>query len=266
MNELEPLGPREIITHAAERGTLSPRSVEILQQSRVLTEIDKALEGSYGVESGSGQVLLVTTMPDDSGSMTFGTKKQDVIRGHNEVLRAMLESPIRDRTLFQTRYLNGHVLNPFRPLEYYVDLTQENYDCRHGTPLYRETIVTLGAVMTKAEELVIEGAANVRTATLIMSDAQATDSTGAELQSEVAAIVRDMRRVGDHIVAGMGFSTGNDQSFHEIFAGMGIDKAFIFTASSREEILDAFGMFGQKALELTIGTGEQRRVFEGNDA
>lgn len=256
MTELEPLGSKELIRHAAGRGTLSRISAEALQKSSVLSQIEEALDESYGVETG-GEVLLVTLMPDDSVSMTEGTsflmtkgtptKQDSVISGHNELLRAFSESSSRDRILLQTRYLNTTVLNPFQPLELCRDLTLENYPCVHGTPLSTQTLVTLGTVLVKTEELLEQGVSSVRSATLIMTDGEA------EVSKEVAAVVTDMRRVGDHIVAGMGISTGNDASFRDVFRSMGIDERFIFDASSREEILRAFRLFMSEALALTTG-------------
>jgi hypothetical protein len=241
-------GSKELIQRAEGRGTLCRISSEALQRRRVVSEIEEALEDSYGIESG-GEVLLVTLMPDDSASMGR-TEQASVISGHNELLRAFRESPSRDRILLQTRYLNKTVLNPFQPLEMCRDLTLENYPCNYGTPLSEQTIVTLGTVMVKTEELLEQEVSSVRSATLIMTDGQADVST------EVAAIVADMRRVGDHIVAGMGISSGNDTSFRQVFRSMGIEERFIFNANSREEILRAFRLFTSGALALTTGFDE----------
>jgi hypothetical protein len=245
---------KELITRAAERGVLSPTSTRALQRYEIVSQIEEALEESYGIES-AGEVLLVTMMPDDSRSMIIGRKYEGVIAGHNDLLRAFRESPARYRTLLQTRYLNGDLLNPFQPLDECTLMTSANYDLEHGTPLYEQTIVTLGTVIAKAEELLEQGAARVRTATLLMTDAETTGSEA--LDVEVASVVADMRKIGDHIVAGMGFPTTRIETFREIFRAMGIDERFIFAAHNRDEILRAFRMFGSKALELTDGTDDQ---------
>jgi hypothetical protein len=262
VTELEPIRTKDLILHAAEREMLSQMSTAALQRPRVVNEIEAALEDSYGIET-AGEVLLITMMPDDSQSMTIARKNVSVIEGHNDLLAAMRNSPIRDRILLQTRYLNKRVLNPFQPLALCENMSLANYACIHGTPLFQQTMVTLGTVIAKTEELVEQGAARVRTATLIMTDAEATDDTANELRAEVASVVADLRRIGDHIVAGMGFSAGDDTFFRKAFSEMGIEDRYIFAAQNRKEILDAFRTFGSRALALTAGEDTQRRVFEG---
>jgi hypothetical protein len=223
MNEVEPVAAKDLIVYAAKRGTLSRQSADSLQQSWVVEAVEEALDDSYGIEQ-AGEVLLVTMMPDDSTSMTIQGKNLHVISGHNELLKGMRGSPVANRVLLQTRLLNGKVLNPFRPLSVCEELSAQNYACIHGTPLFEQTMITLGTVMAKTEELLEQGAARVRTATLIMTDAESTDERASELRPEVASVVRDMRRVGDHIVAGMGFSSGSHDSYYKIFREMGIDE------------------------------------------
>ncbi|MFD0044935.1 hypothetical protein ACFVGV_07075 [Pseudarthrobacter scleromae] len=244
MDELELPTSRELVRKAEVRGTLSPLSAKALQVPSIMDQIEDALEESYGIES-AGEVLLVTLMPDDSGSMA-GRKAESVRTGHNELLEAFLQSSSRNKILLQTRYLNTTLLNPFQPLGLCLQMKEDNYPCVFGTPLSSQTIVTLGTVLVKAEELRAQGAGRVRSATLIMTDGEA------DIGPEVASIVSDMRRVGDHIVAGMGFSE-NGRLFPNVFAAMGIDDQFIFTASSREEILRAFRVFTTEALALTRG-------------
>ncbi len=72
-----------------------------------------------------------------------------------------------------------------------------------------------------------------------------------------------MRQLGNHIVAGMGFAEGDDSVFRQVFTEMGIDSRHIFTATSREEILQAFSLFRQSALELTARSTTVRRIYEG---
>jgi hypothetical protein len=251
MTESDYPGAKDLILHAKGRGVLSETASRALQRPAVLNAVDRALEDSYTVES-AGEVLLVTIMPDDSGSMS-GPNQHSVIEGHKELLAAMRSSSVSARTLLQTRYLNGTLLNPFQPLGLCTDLSLSNYPCNKGTPLFEQTLITLGTVVAKAEELVADGAARVRTATLLMTDAQSTDDNRGELIREVAAVVTDLQRIGDHIVAGMGFAAGTARSYASVFEEMGIDRRFIFTAQSRDEVLAAFRMFGKASLELTSG-------------
>jgi hypothetical protein len=180
-------------------------------------------------------------------------QQSSVIAGHNELLAAMAASADNKRILLQTRYLNGFMLNPFSPLQFCAQLSHRNYPCAYGTPLYEQTLATLGAILAKDEVLTGLGA-KVRTATLIMTDAESTDKLADELLPEVASVITDMRRIGDHIVAGMSFPSGDDSFCRHIFMEMGIEARYIFSATNRKEILEAFRLFGKSALELTAGS------------
>jgi hypothetical protein len=261
MSELEEVSSRALIQRAESSGTLSKISSAALQKPEVVREIDAALEDSYTLES-PANVLLLTMMPDDSGSIESHNNKEPIMLGHNELLAEMRKSDEVDRTLLQTRYLNGTVLNPFAPLSECRNLAIDNYLCNHGTPLLQQTLVTLGTVMAKTQELLDLGA-RVRTATLIMTDAESTEANAARLKLEVASVVHDMGQIGDHIVAGMGFATGgSEQYFRKVFADMGIPTSHVFTAASRAGILDAFRMFRRSVLALTAGGSSEDRVFE----
>lgn len=264
MTELERRSPRELITKATNRGVLSTRSSSALQRPEIDREVRLALEASYSVKS-TGTILLVTMMPDDSYSMVepqgeSGTKRDSVISGHNELLDAMATSRDRGRILWQTRYLNRTVLNPFSPLTKCTRMTIENCPSTSSTPLYEQTLVLLGTILVKTEELVELGA-KVRTATLIMTDGESTEVNKVELARDVACVVQDMKQLGDHIVAGMSITSAGDK-FSQPFLDMGIDPGYIFSATSREEILEVFRVFRKRVIgELTSGT-PTRRVFD----
>src|SRR5690606_41191674 len=67
-----------------------------------------------------------------------------------------------------TRYLNGDVLFPYTQLAHAVKMTPANYDPRRATPLFDQSVVLLGTVVAKAQELAQAGIA-VRTVTLIIT-------------------------------------------------------------------------------------------------
>lgn len=258
MDEPGRASARELIVRSQSRGVLSLRSVRAIEKMQ--TQIDIALKGSYGIKK-AGEILLLTIMPDDSGSMD-GTNQKGVIKGHNDLLAAMRTSPVSKRAMMQTRLLNGRMVNPFRPFDRCIELNESNYLCVNPTPLFSQTIVTLGTVLAKEQELLDLGAKRIRTATLIMTDGMDTEDKSGGLAAEVASVVGDMRRVGDHIVAGMGFSRGA-ANYEHVFTSMGIDRELIFNATSRDEILDKFGLFEKAALALTAKNKPPRRVFEG---
>ena len=257
MNEIVRRSSTDLVQAAGARGTLSPRSQAALEQPGVADQIGNALAMSVSITR-PAELLLVNMMPDDSGSMTDPIvryrdptpKRLSVIAGHNKLMEMMAAAPGGNRILLQTRYLNGRVLNPFSPLARCQQLTNENYPCPGGTPLFAQTLVTLGTVIAKTEELTELGA-TVRSATLIMTDAEATDSNP-ELAANVASVVRDIGNIGDHIVAGMGIGSSN---FTATFRQMGIDPQYIFSANSLQEISEMFLRFTKNALALTAGSG-----------
>jgi len=259
-------GPREVqrrpaselIQSAKGRGTLSARSTDALAQPSIATQVQAALLRSYSVTK-AGKLLLITLMPDDSGSM-FGLKKESVIAGHNELLEDMKKGPEGKRTMLQTRYLNGRTLNPFSPLDVCLPLSIDNYRCDSGTPLFEQTLVVLGTVMAKTEELTSLGV-QFRTASLLMTDGLSTEKNKSTLSAEVASVIEDMRRVGDHSVAGMGITLSErDTGYRDVFLKMGIEPQHIFPADSREEILRAFRVFRRSAVaQLTAGSGTLRK-------
>ncbi len=109
MGELDRLSARELIQRALTRHTLSPASASALQETQIARQIQQALERSYTVER-ARKLLLITMMPDDSGSMQARmqgsaiTKQDSVIEGHNELLEAMRDGGHGKRTMLQTRY------------------------------------------------------------------------------------------------------------------------------------------------------------------
>src|SRR6185295_3345055 len=100
----------------------------------------------------SSEVVLVTMMPDDSGSIRAAGNAQAVRDGHNLVLEALAASKQRGSVLAHTRYLNGEILHPYCDLGQAVKMDAQNYDPNQGTPLYDQTVLLLGTVLAKSQE------------------------------------------------------------------------------------------------------------------
>lgn len=258
MNEIQRPHSGDLVKAAGERHELSPSSVAALQDSGVLKQIESGMSGSQTATK-PGRIMLVTLDPDDSGSIftddekvlrPWTDKSDSIVAGHNELLQGMLDGPEGRRTMLHTRYLNGTVLNPFMPLALCRKMSRSNYSASYGgTPLFGQTLVTLGIVVAKTEELQDRGA-RVTTATLIMTDGEATDDTPTSRRL-LASVVADMRESG-HIIAGMGIGRGG--WFHQTFDAMGIDPELVFEAKDINAILEAFRMFGRKVHELSAGS------------
>src|SRR6218665_2603724 len=148
----------QLLEDAHAEGVLSPSSLQAL----TVVDLGAQIQAGLGVGVDDVQAIegvLVTVMPDDSGSIGMGGHARTVCDGHNLVLDALLSSQQKDGILFHTRYLNGTVLNPFRPLEDVVRMHAKNYDPDQGTPLYDQAVVLLGTVLAKAQEFTRNGVA-----------------------------------------------------------------------------------------------------------
>lgn len=257
MNEIERPPSRDLIGGAVLRGSISDVSHHALRDIGVLNAIERGLQGSQ-TATRPGRVTLVAMEIDDSGSMFETTYDEEgkrlnkaaaVVLGHNELLDEMRSGADGLRTLLLTRHLNGKVHNPFLPLSMCQKLDTSSFRAGGGTPLYEQTLITLGTVLAKTEELVARGA-TPRSATLILTDGEPTDWTLSR-EVQLAQVVRDMQQSGMHIIAGMGIGTPNQ--FRATFRKMGIPDGLIFSARDRKGILEAFRMFGKAMMELTSG-------------
>lgn len=241
---------KKLLADAHETGALSKQALDTLDVVDVGAQIQAGLGLSID-DVGSSEVVLLTMMPDDSGSIQHANNADAVRDGHNFVLDALAASKQAGEVLAHTRYLNGHVLFPYTQLAHAVKLTPANYDPRLGTPLHDQTCVLLGTVIAKAQELAQAGIA-VRTVTLIITDGGDCGSTRCRA-ADVAALVRDMLAQENHIVAAMGISDGTTD-FREVFKKMGIPDRWILTpGNSAGEIRSAFSVFSQSAVRATTG-------------
>ncbi len=241
---------KKLLDDAHAAGALSKQALDTLDVVDVGAQIQAGLGLSID-DVGSSEVVLLTMMPDDSGSIQHANNAEAVRDGHNFVLDALGQSKQAGEVLAHTRYLNGHVLFPYTQLAHAERLTPANYDPRLSTPLYDQTCVLLGTVIAKAQELAQAGIA-VRTVTLIITDGGDCGSARCKAK-DVAAIVRDMLAQENHIVAAMGISDGSTD-FRDVFAKMGIPDRWILTpGNSASEIRRAFAVFSQSAVRASAG-------------
>jgi len=197
----------------------------------------------------ASEVVLVTIMPDDSGSIRFSGNAQAVRGGHNAVLDALSATQQRDSILIHNRYLNGSVLYPYCPLDQAKRMTPQNYDPKLGTPLYDQTVILLGTVLAKTQEFEDNGVP-VRAITLLITDG-ADEHSRRSRARDVASLVGDLLRSENHIVAAMGIDDGSGQ-FRQVFQEMGLRDEWILTpGNSDREIQQAFQMFSQSAVRVS---------------
>jgi hypothetical protein len=246
---------------AHEDGELSAQALQALT---VAADIGAQIQAGLGVapdDVPASQVVLVTMMPDDSGSIRFGGNAQRVRDGHNLVIEALKRSKQKDEILAHTRYLNGFVLYPYRRVDEAVVMDAHNYDPNLGTPLYDQTAVLLGTVLAKTRQFE-DGGVPVRTVTLILTDG-ADEGSVRQTPKTVRAIVEDMLRQEKHIVAAMGIDDGSTD-FRKVFLEMGIPDRWILTpGNSDQEIRRAFQTFSQSAVKASQGAGRFSKTALG---
>ncbi len=256
-------GPKieDLFQEAHDEGDLSAQSLKALT---IDADIGSQIQAGLGIapdDVPSSEVVLVTMMPDDSGSIRFGGNAEAVRSGHNLVLEALLQSKQRDDVLVHTRYLNGFVLYPYRKLADAVRMTTANYDPNQGTPLYDQAVVLLGTVLAKAREFERSGVP-ARTVTLLITDGADMHST-TQTPASVRAVVEDLLKMESHIVAAMGIHDGSTD-FRKVFRAMGVPDQWILTpGNTQSEVRKAFQAFSQSAVRASQGAGSFSRAALG---
>jgi hypothetical protein len=239
---------RGLLEAANAEGLLSPASLRVLTVEDLGARIQEGL-GVRVDDVPASEVLLLTIMPDDSGSMTGN--EAAVRDGHNLVIDALKSSKSAGAILAHTRYLNGSVLFPYRPIDAAVRMDASNYRAHLGTPLFDQSVVLLGTVLAKAREFADSGVP-ARTITLLITDGADVHSRNAKA-ADVATLVRDLVAAEEHIVAAMGISDGCTD-FRSVFRAMGIDDRWILTpGNNATEIRRAFQVFSQSAVRASQG-------------
>lgn len=238
-----------LIGTARASGSISAASANVLTAVDIGDRIREGLGVSVD-DVQANDVILVTMLIDDSGSIRVGGNSQIVRDGHNLVIESIKGGKDKQvqNMLCHTAYLNGTVLYPYRLIGSVPDMTSQNFDPRGSTPLYEAGIVTLGRVLTKAQEFADTGIP-VRTITLILTDGESTDHN--RTAAEFATVAKDMFKKEMHIVAGMGISDGSTD-FRQVFRDMGIPAEWILTpGNSQSEIRKAFQIFSKSAVRAS---------------
>jgi hypothetical protein len=241
---------KQLLDDAQKAGALSAAGRSTLD----VIDLGAQIQAGLGVavdDVHASEVVLVTMMPDDSGSISAAGNVEAVRDGHNLVLDALASSKQAGEVFVHTRYLNGHVLTPYAPLAGAVRMTARNYRADKGTPLYDQTVVLLGTVLAKTQELAQAGVP-VRSVTLLITDGADAGSTRARA-ADVKVLVRDLLAQECHVVAAMGISDGTTD-FAQVFRDMGIPDRWILTpGNSAQEVRRAFQVFSQSAAAIGAG-------------
>lgn len=209
----------------------------------------------------TSEVLLVTMLVDDSGSIRFAGNAQVVRDGCNIIRDSLRGSKQSESVLITCRYLNATggnhgVLYPYVTLDTAPTLDSHNYNPNGGTPLYDQTAVTLTTVAAKMAEFEA-GGVTARAVTVIVSDGadQHSYQHGA---ADVAQMVGGMLRSERHVIAGMGIDdkSGYGVDFRAVFREMGLRDEWILTpGDSEHDIRQAFQVVSQSAVRASQTAG-----------
>lgn len=244
-----------LFENAAAQGSLSQDALQIIQVNDIGADINAALGVSVD-DIKASEVVLATLLIDDSGSIRAAGNEPAVRDGHNLFIGMLADTAQKDGILSMCRYLNGTVLYAYVPVAGALRMTTTNYQAVGGTPLFRESLATLAAVVAKCQEFEDNGIA-CRTITGIFTDGGDT-GYGRPPASDIKTLVDDMLRAEKHIVAGIGVKDGTTD-FNAVFESMGIPPQWILTPkSSASDLRRAFGLLSQAAVRVSQSAGSFR--------
>lgn len=209
----------------------------------------------------TAEVVLVTVLVDDSGSIRFGGNSGILREGVNGILESLQGAKQSASILISCRYINDDtpgtdhgVLYPYRPLDGAVRLDQSNYDPQGGTPLLDAIAATLATVATKMAEFE-QGGVAARAVTAIVTDGAEQHSRQYRRPGDLKSTVEGLLRSEAHIVAGMGISDGSTD-FRQLFQDMGLrDEWILSPANEQGEIRKAFQLVSQSAVRASQAQG-----------
>jgi hypothetical protein len=232
-------------------GGLSEESKDaLLAVSGAALEIGRGL----GDPSSAQELLLASILVDDSPSVAPNVA--EIRFGHQLMLDALTPKESVANVQVLTRLLNRGILSPYRSIVQAIPLSSNNFSgstLLPWTPLYLQSLLTLGTVVAKAHEEEREHQVKVRTFTLIITDGE-DNKSGSISASHVRALVKDMLEFStNHIVAGMG--VGERVDFHQVFRSMGVPKRWIFTSDAN--VNDLRSKFSQIARSLALAASSE---------
>lgn len=250
-----------ILQSAVDDGNLSLESFDILGNIDITEQIQSGM-GIVADDVPCSETVLLSIMPDDSGSISCIRKNPASLRskvvgpdlmmnGHNLILDTINTSKQQDNVLALNRYLNGKVLYSYRPLSQALKMDKNNYKANGGTPLYDQTVIFLGTVLAKVQDLENAGIV-VRTISLIISDGEDLHSINHGAK-DCALLIRDMvdKELSNHMVAAMGIDDGQTD-FRRVFKEMGIpDHCILTPENDPKDIMNTFNLFSQSAARFS---------------
>ncbi len=252
-----------LIADAQATGLLSQAAADVLNVTDIGAQINAAM-GMPALDTLASEVVLVTQLIDDSGSIRMVSGNTEAVRdGHNAVLDALKGAKAGDGIQVHCRYLNGTSLYPFVTIDNAVEMSQRNYNPQGGTPLYDQTLVLLATLVAKVADFENNGIP-VRTVTAIITDGCDQGSTASA--ADVKKVVRDLLKKESHIVCGIGVDDGSTD-YDQVFQEMGIPKEWCLkVGNSPSEIRKAFALVSKSAVRASQSAASFSKTAGGGFA
>lgn len=257
-----------ILGEAAAEGVISPSSLQVI-------DIDDAVlvgAGGMGIdEIAATEVILMTFVYDDSGSIGYSGLAGSVIVGQNEMVDAIAASKQKDGIMMAQWKLgsNAELVHSYLPIDQAVKLDGSNYDPRSGTALYDAWIDALAANVAYAQKL-RSGGIPVRSIAAVITD-------GMDEHSRKYGI-GDCRRINQELLmseqfvlafVGVGNDRDDEDRFRQVALEMGFPDGSVLTASGSTEqerksaMRKVFGLVSQSAIRNSQKAGNANSFFEG---
>ena len=247
---------QDLFGGAQDAGDIGADAAQVL----AISDLGQQMQAGLGIDIddvSASEVVLVTVLVDDSGSISGAGNEQAVRDGVNTIIQSLGQSKQADGVLASIRYLNGIVLQPYGALEDVPELDTSNYNACGGTPLYDQSIVVCGQAIAKTQEF-LDGGVACRGITVIITDG--ADMHSRQSAADVQKVVKDMILTESHIVVCMGIDDGRT-NFRDVFGEMGIDDRWILTpGNDQSEIRKACQVVSQTAVRASQGAGAFSQV------
>lgn len=240
-----------ILEEAANEGVISSKALQIINVN------DVVLAGVNGMDIDDIQatdVILMTFIYDDSGSIRFAGLADAVRQGQNEMINAIGSSKQKDNILLAQWKLgsSAELVHSYVPIDQAVKLDHQNYDPNSGTALYDTWIEALAANVAYAQKLRASGTP-VKSIVGIITDGQDEGSRKYRIE-DCKKINKDLLLSEQFILAfvGVGNNAQDETRFRLIAEDMGFpDGAALTAGATATEMRKVFNVFSQSAIRAS---------------
>ena len=198
-------------------------------------------------EIDSTEVILVTFLMDDSGSMY--PMVTEAIAGQNEMIKAFVDSKQSESIL-----VGQWAMNRDKPYHSYVPAAQatifdsNNYDPGSMTPLYDKWFEALTANVAYAQQLRAAGTP-VRSIAIVLTDGEDNDSHTFRA-SECKKLAEDLLNSEQFVLAFIG--VGSEANFKNIAEKMGFPSGAVMLAKATpSDLRKVFRLLSQSVIRAS---------------